>query len=127
VFGTLTTYLGKVNVGNEEPQMAVVQPYIPQDDADSASLEDVEAMMVAHGFARVDGALIVNPEIREVTWYRQRDGLLVTDAHARNFRKDLEGIIVPIDLVISVVPPGASTLLPQPDAQWQPAYLKNDG
>ena len=39
-----------------------------------------------------------------------QDGILVTDAHARNFRRDLDGVLIPVDLVIALVPPGASAL-----------------
>ena len=126
VFGLQTDYLGIVQPAGEEPEMAVGQAFITENPDDPATLEDVAALFEAHGFARVDSKLIVNPEIQEVTWYRQRDGLLITDAHARNFRKDLSGLLIPIDLVITVIPSGACTILPQPDAQWQPSYLKNE-
>ncbi len=126
VFGLQTSYLGVVRPEGEEPEMAVGQAFITESIDDPATLEDVAALLEAHGFARVDSKLIVNPEIQEVTWYRQRDGLLITDAHARNFRKDLSGLLIPIDLVITVIPSGACTILPQPDAQWQPSYLKNE-
>jgi hypothetical protein len=84
-------------------------------------LEDAEAFFTAHGFERVDDQHIINPEVHGVTWYRQRDGILVTDAHARNFRRDLDSVIIPVDLVIALVPPGASTLLPAAPQPWQPA------
>jgi len=123
VFGLATRYLGRTE-GKDEPCMAVSQPFIVELPEDPATLEDVAALMEAHGFSCVDPAIIVNPEIKEVTWYRQRDGLLITDAHARNFRKDTEGLIFPIDLVITVVAPGAFTTLPQPDAIWRPSYQR---
>lgn len=69
----------------------------------------------------MDDQHIINPEVHGVTWYRQRDGILVTDAHARNFRRDLDSVIILVDLVIALVPPGASTLLPAATQPWRPA------
>ena len=126
VFGLDTIYLGVVRQMAEEPEMAVGQPFIPESPDDPATLDDVAAFFAAHGFVRVESRLIINPEIQEVTWYRQRDGLLMTDAHARNFRKDLNGLLIPIDLVISIVRPGASALLPPPDRVWKPSFLSSD-
>lgn len=61
------------------------------------------------------------PEVAEVTWYRQRDGILITDAHSRNFRKDTtSGALVPVDLVVTTVPAGVPQVLPQPVREWQP-------
>lgn len=120
IFGMRTHYLGKVMGSDHEPQMAVEQPFIPEDENLPATLEDAEAFFTAHGFARVNDAHIINPEVHGVTWYRQRDGVLVTDAHARNFRRDLDGVIIPVDLVIALVPPGASTLLPAAGRLWEP-------
>lgn len=122
VFGLITQYVGKTDSEEREPQMAICQPFVPEAEDDPATLEDVAALMEAHGFVRVDPAIIVNPEIKDVTWYRQRDGLLITDAHARNFRKDLEGYIIPIDLVVTTITPGAFSTLPQPDVAWKPSY-----
>lgn len=122
VFGLATHYLGRTEGPDREPCMAVSQPFIVELPEDPATLDDVAALMEAHGFSRVDPDMIVNPEIKDVTWYRQRDGLLITDAHARNFRKDTEGLIFPIDLVITTIAPGAFSTLPQPDVAWKPSY-----
>lgn len=119
VFGMRTHYLGKVIGSDREPQMAVEQPFIPEDENLPATSEDAEAFFTAHGFDRVDNAHIINPEVHGVTWYRQRDGVLVTDAHARNFRRDLDGVIIPVDLVIALVPPGSSVLLPAAEKPWE--------
>lgn len=121
VFGMRTHYLGKVTGTDRDPQMAVEQPFIAEDENQPATLEDAEAFFTAHGFERVDDRHIINTEVHGVTWYRQRDGILVTDAHARNFRRDLDSVIIPVDLVIALVPPGASTLLPAAPQPWQPA------
>lgn len=126
VFGLITRYIGRAGATEGEPQMAVSQPFIAESEEDPATLDDAAALMQAHGFSRVDSVLMVNPEIKEVTWYRQRDGLLITDAHARNFRKDLAGYIIPIDLVVTTVVPGSFTTLPPPEAEWTPLFLKPD-
>ena len=120
VFGVITRYEGMVNPMAAEPQMAVSQPYIAQNDDDAPLTEDVIAFFEANGFSKVSPDIIVNPEIQDVTWYRQQGGILVTDAHPRNFRKDAAtGILVAIDLVITLVPPGISKLLPEPERPWR--------
>lgn len=121
VFGMTTRYLGKVTGKDREPQMAVEQPFIPEDENLPATAEDASNFFSAHGFVRVDDAHIINPEVHGVTWYRQRDGVLATDAHPRNFRRDLDGVIIPVDLIIALVPPGTSELLPAATALWQPS------
>ena len=80
VFGMTTHYLGKVMGSDREPQMAVEQPFIPEDENLPATLEDAAEFFAAHGFERVSDGHIINPEVHGVTWYRQRDGVLVTDA-----------------------------------------------
>lgn len=120
VFGVITKYEGVVNPKAAEPQMAVSQPYIVQDHDDVPVTGDVIAFFEANGFTQVSDEIIVNPEIHGVTWYRQHDGILVTDAHPRNFRKDAAtGILVAIDLVITLVPAGISKLLPEPVRPWR--------
>lgn len=117
IFSLPTTYQGRTG-NTASPQMVVAQPYIDQDDADPATIEDVTDFMKAYGFTKIDTASIAIPEVADVTWYRQRDGILITDAHARNFRKDTTGAILPIDLVVTTVPKGVSKILPEPKAEW---------
>jgi hypothetical protein len=119
VFGLETHYKGIVDPASAEPQMAVSQPYIDQLVEDPSTEEDVTAFFAAYGFNQVSAEIIVNPEIQNVTWYRQRDGILATDAHPRNFRKDTTGVLIPIDLVITLVPAGISKLLPEPMRPWR--------
>lgn len=118
LFGITTTYLGCLPHPKEGHQIGILQPYIEQDEADPATLDDVEQFMTAHGFGHVDKTVFADPSVAPVTWYRQRDGIPITDAHARNFRKDLEGYIVPIDLMVTVVPKGGSKILPEPHEPW---------
>ncbi len=118
VFGIPTTYLGTTGMDVTGLQMAVVQPYIEQDDSDPAEIHDVVEFMTGHGFTKVDPGLIAIPEVAAVTWYRQRDGLLITDAHARNFRKDINGVIIPVDLVVTPLPKGMTQVLPEPLSEW---------
>jgi hypothetical protein len=118
IFGLPTVYQGKVGDG-PEPQMAVAQPYIEQDDRDPPTLADVTAFMQAYGFTKIPPHVLAVPEVADVTWYRQSDGILVTDAHARNFRKDLDGVIIPIDLVVTLIPKGGSQVLADPTDVWR--------
>jgi hypothetical protein len=118
VFGLETLYRGVVSTKAAEPQMAVSQTYIDQFEDDPATDADVSAFFTANGFTQVSADFIINPEIQNVTWYRQKDGILITDAHPRNFRKDTTGVLIPIDLVITLVPRGVSKLLPEPEKPW---------
>ncbi len=120
IFGLKTTYLGCLPNAKQGPQIGICQPYIAQDEADPATPEDVEGFMTAHGFEHVDRNAFADQSVASATWYRQRDGILIADAYARNFRKDLEGYLVPIDLMVTLVPKGASQILPEPDAPWHP-------
>ncbi|TLD70029.1 hypothetical protein FEM03_14975 [Phragmitibacter flavus] len=111
VFGLETEFEGIVRLGNAEPRMAISQAFIGVGQT-VPELEDVEALMMAMGFEKVDAKLIANPENQYCTWYRQRDGILITDAFPRNFRKDgATGAVMPVDLMVNVVPPGGSVLL----------------
>ena len=109
LFGLQTQFEGIHQEDGHEPQLVISQPFIGEFMPD---LEDVEALMKAMGFEKVDAKHIINPVNGDCTWYRQRDGLLITDAFPRNFRLDREGAIIPIDLMINIVPPGASKILP---------------
>lgn len=111
VFGLQTRFEGVHQASpNAEPQLVISQPFI---GAHMPDLDDVEKLMLAYSFEKVEARHIVNPENEDVTWYRQKDGLLITDAFARNFRlDDNTGAVIPIDLMVTVIPPGASRLLP---------------
>jgi len=98
----------------KEPRMVISQPYIEQDDDDQVSVEDIQAFMDAHAFKRVDAKHIAIKELGDVTWYRSSDGILLTDAFPRNFRKDLSGRLFPIDLCVSVIPKERSLILENP-------------
>lgn len=120
VFGVPTNYLGNVANPSGEPQMVVVQPYVDQADSDPALIEDIAVYLSANGFEKVDPSMVALPEVADVTWYRQSDGILLSDAHARNFRKETTtGALVPVDLVLNLVPPGTSKLLPPATSPWQ--------
>lgn len=119
VFGLPTTYLGCTDAVDGERQIVVFQPYIEQNDEDPATLDDIEDFMTQHGFTRVEKHKIAIQEISEVSWYRQADGILIADAHARNFRKDANnGALIPVDLMVAIVPQGFSKLLPDPQNSW---------
>jgi hypothetical protein len=109
LFGLETRLEGIYQEDGHDPQLVISQPFIGVFLPD---LDDVEALMTAMGFDIVDAKEIINPENEDCTWYRQQDGLLITDAFPRNFRLDREGAILPIDLMINIVPPGASQILP---------------
>lgn len=109
VFGLQTRFEGVVWNPGSEPQLAISQPFIGQD---MPTDEEVDAQMRVMGFEKIEARHVVNPENADCTWYRQRDGILITDAFARNFRLDFDSaMVIPIDLMINLVPPGASKIL----------------
>ncbi len=119
IFQLPTRYEGQVPKKAVDPDMAISQPYIEQDENDPPQIEDIIKFMTEYGFVQVDAGKVVTPEQKEVTWYRQKDGVLITDAYARNFRKYTpERLIVPVDLVVTLVPLGGSKLLPEPEMPW---------
>lgn len=122
IFGLPTAYLGVTHKNSGCPRIAVYQPYIDQNDDDQATLEDIREFMTKYGFERVDESKIVEGNFAQATWYRDRDGILVTDAHARNFRKESRtGTLIPVDLMISAVPEGGSKILTNPYRPWSPS------
>jgi hypothetical protein len=124
VFGIPTWYLGCRPDRKGEPRMVISQPFIEQDDEDPASIEEVEAFFHNHGFVKVDWPHLALLELKDVTWYREKDGILIADAHARNFRKAPDdGFLIPVDLMVSLVSRGGSEILPSPTQPWTPEGL----
>lgn len=122
VFLLPTIYKGTTFLpGLQEPSIVVAQPFVPQDDDDPPSLSEIFSFMQRYEFTQVDPGVLANPEVKDATWYRQRDGILITDALPRNFRKhNVARKVVPIDLVLTLVPTAGFHLLPQPLKPWQP-------
>ena len=101
--------------------MVVSQPFIEQEPDDPANETELEAFFHDHSFQRKEHQHDALPELKGVTWYRQRDGVLVADAHARNFRKAPDGFLIPVDVMITLVPQRGSKILPCPDEPWAPS------
>lgn len=117
VFGLQTRLEGVVGTEGSEPQIVISQPFIGQD---MPTDEEVDAQMHLMGFEKVEARHVANPENIGCTWYRRLDGILITDAFPRNFRLELEsGFVVPIDLMVNLVPPGLSTILPSAATPFQ--------
>lgn len=117
VFGLQTRLEGVVKGANGEPQIAISQLFIGQD---MPTEEEVSEQMKVMGFEKVDGNHVINPENSGCTWYRQLDGVLITDAFARNYRLDFESaLVIPVDLMVNIVPPGASQILPAASEPFQ--------
>lgn len=116
VFGIDTEYVGRP-LGSVN-QLEIRQTFVPQDPDAIIEATDIETYMEAMGFVKIPPDLIAIPEVQHVTFYRQHDGILITDAHPRNFRLTPAGLIVPIDLVVSAIPTGASRILADPVTTW---------
>jgi hypothetical protein len=127
IFQLPTRYEGHVPNRTGDPDMAISQPYIEQDENDPPQPEDITKFMIEYDFVKVESGKVVTPEQKDVTWYRKKDGILISDAYARNFRKSPHAhMIVPVDLVVTIVPPGVSKLLPAPDSPWSFAASNQD-
>lgn len=109
VFGLLTEVEGMIKRTDGTPALVISQPFIGEE---MPNWEEVEAQLTGQGFARVDNALLAMPEMYDVIWYRKRDGVIISDAYPRNFRMDSTGAIIPVDLLVNIVPPGSSKILP---------------
>lgn len=112
VFGLSTRFEGVMLNEGKEPSLVISQPFIGSQESDNPTWEQLEEFFAAHGFNRVDDRHIADPRIKGAVWYRQRDGLLMSDAFPRNFRVDASGVVIPIDLIVNIVPPGSSKILP---------------
>lgn len=116
VFGVDTEYVGRPFASTN--QLEIRQTFVPQDPETTIEACDIETFMEAAGFVKVPAEVIAVPEVQSVTFYRQHDGILVTDAHPRNFRLTPAGLIVPIDLVVSAIPLRVTKVLAEPDTAW---------
>ncbi len=119
VFGLLTEVEGVTKRDDGSPALVISQPFVGEEMPD---WEEIEAQLTGQGFALVDNALLSMPEMNDVIWYRQRDGVIISDAYPRNFRLDATGAIIPVDLLVNIVPPGASKVLP---AATEPFAFEN--
>jgi hypothetical protein len=111
IFGVQTEFRGVYENEGSEPSLVISQQFIGAHPGEIPEWQELEAFMSAFGFAKVDPRLIRTPEIADHTWYRNADGIIVTDAFPRNFRIDVTGAVMPVDLIVNIVPPGASKLL----------------
>lgn len=112
VFGVQTHFDGLLRRSRDEFSFVISQRFVGDAPGRMPTWEETEAFMTSFGFFKVDPNLVRTREVQGVTWYRQRDGVLITDALPRNFRIEAGGAVMPIDLVVNIVPPGASRLLP---------------
>jgi hypothetical protein len=109
VFGLRTELEGVTTRPDGTLALVISQPFIGES---MPAWDEVEFVLTGLGFLRVDNAHLPMPEMHDVVWYRQRDGVLISDAYPRNFRLESSGALIPIDLVVTIVPPGASNILP---------------
>lgn len=114
VFGLVTTFEGTRQIAGGELSLVISQPFIGVEDRDDDVPEwhEVNQFLIAYGFLKVDDRHIAESLIKGAVWYRQNDGVLLSDVFPRNFRSDATGAVIPIDLVVNIVPPGASKFLP---------------
>jgi hypothetical protein len=118
VFGMQTQFEGVLLRANGEISLVISQRFVGETPGAMPTWEQMEEFMAGFEFTRVPPSSIRTKEIQDVTWYRQRDGVLITDVFPRNFRIDVSGAVMPIDLVVNIVPPGASKLLPSATAPF---------
>ncbi len=109
IFGLRTEFEGAMPRTADTSALVISQPFVGET---MPGWDEVEAHMQSLGFKRVDNVHFSMPEMNDVVWYRQHDGVLIGDAYPRNFRLEASGAVIPIDLMVNIVPPGASKILP---------------
>ena len=119
IFGLPTRFEGVFRDDETRAALVISQPFIGYPEDGFPSWDTVEGYLSMHDFIKVDDRSIGDPVLHGAVWYRQRDGLLVSDVFPRNFRLTISGAVVPVDLVVNVVPHGGSSILPAPDVPFQ--------
>jgi hypothetical protein len=76
-------------------------------DGCEPSHSEIHSNMESRGFKKVPASIFNNQHISDKTWYDPSSRILVSDAKPDNFKKDQEGGIVPIDLLIQKLPEGS--------------------
>jgi hypothetical protein len=114
VFGLVTSFEGMRKVKGNNFSIVISQPFIGMEESDDdvPEWDEVVAFLTAFGFDPVDDVHVAYKEIKGAVWYRQKDGILISDVFPRNFKRDETGAVFPIDVVVNIVPPGASQILP---------------
>lgn len=102
VFGVRVNVIGVVANKRGYPQIATSQPWIdgvvPHSEETSEWLAEQDFHAVGRAFHDRGGVPVGS------AWYRPNDNVLMGDALPRNFIKTPEGIIVPIDVSLTLVP-----------------------
>jgi hypothetical protein len=122
IFGLVTTFAGVKLDDKNQPSLVIQQPFIGSEEDDLPEWDEIAELLSAHDFSRIDDVHIADPQIKGAIWYRKKDGVLLSDVFPRNFRRTEGGVIFPIDIVVNIVPPGASKILP---AASEPFALQN--
>ncbi|MFM8717351.1 MAG: hypothetical protein ACKOF3_11335, partial [Spartobacteria bacterium] len=76
-------------------------------DGIEPSQAEIHCNMEGRGFKKVPASTFNNQHISDKTWNDPRSRVLVSDAKPDNFKKDQEGGVVPIDLLIQKLPEGS--------------------
>jgi len=109
IFGDDIRIHGVLNDGEGHIQVVTSQPWISANaDRPNPTTEEIEAFLKEHSFE----CALLNPDAP--LFYSRALGLIVADAHDQNVLRDIEGNLVPIDVVIGI--PGPSLL--QEIVQW---------
>jgi hypothetical protein len=109
VFGVPSRITGILRNPQGAPQTASSQPWV---DGIIPESEEISEWLHEQGFAAVPRRFHERGSVPAGSvWYRKMDNLLMGDAVPRNFLKTPDGIIVPIDVSLSLIPaelmPGA--------------------
>jgi hypothetical protein len=112
IFDLVTILSGTSLNDAHMPSLVIQQPFIGSEEDDVPDWDEITGFLSVYGFSKVDDLHIADPKIKGAVWYRQKDGVLISDVFPRNFRCTGTGVIFPIDLIVNIVPPGASRILP---------------
>ncbi len=103
VFGSDLKIEG-ITVVNGRLGLAISQTAI---EGEEPSLIEIESMMECFGFKKVPASKISNDHMKGKTWYDANSRTLVTDVKADNFRKDVNGRLHALDLIVHRLPEGS--------------------
>jgi hypothetical protein len=112
IFGLVTTFVGVTLDDKNQPSLVIQQPFIGSEEDDVPEWDEIADLLSVHDFSQIEDVHIADPKIKGAVWYRQKDGVLLSDVFPRNFRRTASGVIFPIDVIVNIVPPGGSKILP---------------
>lgn len=68
--------------------------------------EEIDSLLSSKGFRKVGADQLGSDYISDKTWFHPQSGHIVADTKPDNFKKDAQGHIVPVDVIVQRTEPG---------------------